>query len=128
MQGQLIKQMRYRGGTVEGKGVCYNSKVYFLDPVTQPKKYCLLTKGSFHQVLPQRCIEREKSFYSGWLSGIAYERKLNNYFRLLVWLSYDRKTHSDVPSSIKDLQAANWGNNQPLHSFVKSGYRVLTVT
>jgi len=46
--------------------------------------------------------------YDGWLlgAGVAYERRLNNYFRFLTRLSGDWKIHDDTPSSIADAQAS----------------------
>ena len=51
--------------------------------------------------------ERENYIYDGWLfgAGVAYERKLNNYFRFVTRLSGDWKTHDDTPPDVQGTDA-----------------------
>ncbi len=68
-------------------------------------------------IAPQGVFNGRGHLYDGWLLGVgmAYERKLNNYFRLLTRLSGDWKLHNDVPSNINDPQVSVKLNQVAVH-------------
>ncbi len=53
-------------------------------------------------------FRRLRYIYEGWLfgGGVAYERKLNNYFRFLVRLGGDWKKHDDTPKEMSNTDAS----------------------
>ena len=62
-------------------------------------------------------LRKGKYLYDGWLvgAGLAYERKLNNYFSYLARLGGDWKTHDDSPAMLKGTDAGITLNQLTLH-------------